>query len=145
MISAQGITRAAVAVDNRWRQVRGRLIEAARVDVALPGRLGPKSFGSAMPEYVLDYPRGGRTKSASLVSIRDVSLADEARSWPASYVTDESDRLWLQLYVSSRAFGWSFSGACEHEEVSRHQALDVVERACRVIVAGLDRDRVVLR
>lgn len=130
--------------DTRWKLVRGRLVECARVDIATSGRIGPKMFGNAMPEYALEYPRQARVRARTQVTMRDATLADQCRFWPAKFVTDESDRTWLQLYVTSKVTHLSFAGVCEHEEVSRHLALDVVERACRTIVAGLDLEQKVI-
>jgi hypothetical protein len=109
-----------------------RLIEAMETDMALPIRVGPKSFGSSMPEYVHteaeNYKReledrtedGGqrwkdnvraenrRTERRARCSPERISRMEQAFSWVGGAVFDEDARQVLLAYAEIKARGWDW-------------------------------------
>ena len=110
-----------------------RLIEAFETDIALPVRVGPKAFGSAMPEYIhspaenfarqredITETGGVRTREDEAAQRRQterrakcskerVSRMEEAFDWIRKYVWDEEARQALLAYAHVKARGWDWS------------------------------------
>lgn len=110
-----------------------RLIEAMETDIALPVRIGPKAFGSSMPEYVhsaaevfaneredIAETRGQRTaserKAARLLLERRqrcspsrITRMEEAFGWVRQFIFDGEARQILLAYAEVKARGWDWS------------------------------------
>lgn len=110
-----------------------RLIEAMETDIALPVRVGPKSFGSSMPDYIhtaaenfvreredLEHTGGARTREdrdaerrrterrAKCSSVR-ISRMEAAFDWVRQYIFDDEARQVLLAYAEVKARGWDWS------------------------------------
>lgn len=110
-----------------------RLIEAFETDMALPVRVGPKAFGSAMPEYIhtpaenfararedITETGGARNREDEAAQRRQterrakcskerISRMEEAFNWIRKYVWDEEARQVLLAYAEIKARGWDWS------------------------------------
>lgn len=110
-----------------------RLIEAMETDDALPVSIGPKMFGSSMPEYVHtvaeenerrreDYRQTGgfriredeaaerrKTERRARCSRARISRMEEAFSWVQEAVPNERNRKCLLAFVLVKARGWDWS------------------------------------
>lgn len=110
-----------------------RLIEAMETDIALPIRVGPKSFGSSMPEYIhtasenfvreredLKETGGARTKEdrdaerrrterRAKCSRPRISRMEEAFDWVRRFIFDDDARQVLLAYAEVKARGWDWS------------------------------------
>jgi hypothetical protein len=110
-----------------------RLIEAMETDDALPVSIGPKMFGSSMPEYVHtvaeenerkreDYRQTGgfriredeaaerrRTERRARCSRARISRMEEAFAWVQEAVPNERNRKCLLAYALVKARGWDWS------------------------------------
>ncbi|MBB4103560.1 hypothetical protein [Allorhizobium borbori] len=109
-----------------------RLIEAMETDIALPVRLGPKAFGSSMPEYIHtaeevrelrqeDQRKTGgfrnreneaaerrRTERKARCSRERVSQMEQAFSWVLTHVQNEDHRKALLAYAEVKARRWQW-------------------------------------
>lgn len=124
--------------DTRWKVVEKRLLLGYEVDIHSQGRIWPKAFGNAMPEYLLEYPRKARARVRH--DAREQTLADQSRSWLAAYVPDVWMRQMVQSYIAATYHGWRKHEVAEREHIEKSDLEKDVEAACRMIVAGLDRD-----
>ncbi|NTF35546.1 hypothetical protein [Agrobacterium rubi] len=110
-----------------------RLIEAMETDIALPIRVGPKQFGSAMPEYVhtqaevfatqredIAETMGQRTaferkavraklEKRRRCSAERISRMEETFEWVRKWIFDEEARQMLLAYAEVKARGWSWT------------------------------------
>lgn len=109
-----------------------RLIEAMETDIALPIRVGPKSFGSAMPEYIHstseNFARaredmtetGGvrtredekaqrrQTERRAKCSAERISRMEETFDWIRRFIFDAEARAVLLAYAEVKARGWEW-------------------------------------
>lgn len=109
-----------------------RLIEAMETDIALPVRVGPRSFGSSMPEYVhtsaetfareredVSETGGSRTREdrnaqrrlterRRRCSAERISRMEEAFDWIRRFIFDEEARQVLLAYIEVKARGWEW-------------------------------------
>lgn len=119
-------------ITEREAIVLERLIQAMETDIALPARVGPKAFGSSMPEYlhteqelyVLEREdlteTGGkrwneRKKAKRLETERRarctrerITEMEEAFGWVIAYISDEDRRKVLLAYAEVKARGWQW-------------------------------------
>ncbi|CVI58806.1 hypothetical protein CFBP4996_19655 [Agrobacterium leguminum] len=109
-----------------------RLIEAFETDIALPVRVGPKAFGSSMPDYIHtpaenfarereDIAEGGqwkkdmvaaerrRTERRAKCSRERISRMEEAFDWIRRFIWDDDVRQVLLAYAEVKARGWDWS------------------------------------
>lgn len=110
-----------------------RLIEAQETDDALPVRVGPKAFGSAMPDYIhsaqdlfvqeredlqktggknwtrMKNERRKEIERRARASKERISRMDEAFTWVLSAVPNEEHRKCLLAYAMVKARGWDWS------------------------------------
>lgn len=109
-----------------------RLVEAMETDIALPVRIGPRKFGSSMPDYIqteADYfvleredwtarrrdltrqRRDERHRVAhqrALCSSQRVSRMEQSFDWIIQWVWDAEVRECLMGYVTVKARGWDW-------------------------------------
>lgn len=109
-----------------------RLIEAMETDIALPIRVGPKSFGSSMPDYVQthaewfankreDYAETGgkrtrhheaeerrKTERRAKCTKERVTRMEEAFEWVLAHVGNVEHRKVLLAYAEVKARGWQW-------------------------------------
>lgn len=120
------------AMTEMQAEILERLIEAMETDIALPVRIGPKAFGSSMPDYIHtpaenfarereDASEGGswkrdmekaerkRTERRAKCSSERISRMDEAFDWVRRFIFDEEARVVLLTYVEVKARGWDWS------------------------------------
>ena len=121
------------AMNESQAMILERLIEAFETDIALPIRVGPKAFGSAMPEYIhsaaenfarmredITETGGARTREDEAAQRRQterrakcsrerISRMEEAFDWVRKYVWDEEARQVLLAYAEIKARGWDWS------------------------------------
>ncbi|NHT77536.1 hypothetical protein G8E10_17620 [Rhizobiaceae bacterium CRRU44] len=107
-----------------------QIIEAFRTDAALPVRVGPKAFGTAMPDPVesrqdvfvtmredLAETGGRRTRyenqarnreieRRALCSRSRISAMEQAFGWLTDFIDDEESRKILLAYSDCKARGW---------------------------------------
>jgi hypothetical protein len=124
--------------DTRWKIVLARLMLGYEVDITTEGRIWPKAFGNAMPEYILEYPRKTRTRVRH--DAREQTLADESRPWIARYVPNEGRRQLMQAYIACTFHGWRKETFAERVGEEKSEMMRDVEAGCRQIVEGLDSD-----
>ncbi|AVA20662.1 hypothetical protein [Rhizobium sp. NXC24] len=110
-----------------------RLIEAMETDIALPVRVGPKAFGSSMPEYIhtsaenfararedVTETGGARTREDEKAERRKterrakcsrerVSRMEEAFDWVRRFIFDDEARQVLLAYAAVKARGWDWT------------------------------------
>jgi hypothetical protein len=108
-------------------RVLERLVEAMETDIALPVRVGPRKFGSSMPEYYMtakdirdvetwcvnqrqDYQNRARWEGRNravhqrtICSPRRISRMEQALDWVISWVWDAEVRECLLAYVTVKA------------------------------------------
>lgn len=109
-----------------------RLIEACETDIALPGRVGPKAFGNAMPSsafgpvdvWILEVSelyegREGHTRDRNTAisdadvrrakcSPQRISRMEEAFGWLGRFVLDHEMRQIVISYATCKANGWDW-------------------------------------
>jgi hypothetical protein len=119
-------------IDETQAIVLERLIEAMETDIALPIRIGPKAFGSAMPETVQTYAEwfankrediaetgGKRTRAQEAYERRKterrakcskerVTRMEEAFGWVLAHVQKPEHRKVLLAYAEVKARGWQW-------------------------------------
>jgi hypothetical protein len=119
-------------IDEAHGIVLERLIEAMETDIALPVRIGPKAFGSAMPDYVQthaewfankreDYSETGgkrtredeaaerrRTERRAKCSKERITRMEEAFGWVLAHVSNAEHRKVLLAYAEVKARGWQW-------------------------------------
>lgn len=119
-------------IDETQAIVLERLIEAMETDIALPIRIGPKAFGSAMPETVQTYAEwfankrediaetgGKRTRAQEAYERRKterrakcskerVTRMEEAFGWVLAHVQKPERRKVLLAYAEVKARGWQW-------------------------------------
>lgn len=110
-----------------------RLIEAMETDDAMPVSIGPRMFGSSMPEYIHtddevrqtrreDYRQTGgfrireeeaaerrRTERRAKCSRSRISRMEEAFAWVQEAVPNERNRKCLLAFAMVKARGWDWS------------------------------------
>jgi hypothetical protein len=110
-----------------------RLVEAMETDIALPVRVGPRMFGSSMPDYlhtekdfwILELEdlqeksryrtrqrRDERHRAAerrAKCTARRISRMEQAFDWIIKWVWDAEVRECLMAYAMVRARGWQWS------------------------------------
>lgn len=120
------------AMTEAQAEILERLIEAMETDIALPVRVGPKAFGSSMPDYIHtpaenfarereDISEGGnwkkemekaerkRTERRAKCTRERITRMDEAFDWIRRFIFDEEARQVLLAYVEVKARGWDWS------------------------------------
>lgn len=114
-----------------------RLIEALDTDHALPVRVGPKMYGTAMPDFLLDpgtlnnldfvdfhQTKGMHTRhrNAAIDAVTErrakcsklrIGRMEEALAWVPRFVWDEDIRKVLLAYAEVKARGWDWSRALQ--------------------------------
>lgn len=119
-------------ITEREAIVLERLIQAMETDIALPVRVGPRAFGSSMPDYLHTpgevYTRdlqdeietGGRhrreresvrrreTERRARCTRERISAMEEAFGWVLEHVADEERRKVLLSYAEIKARGWQW-------------------------------------
>lgn len=119
-------------ITEREAIVLERLIQAMETDIALPVRVGPRAFGSSMPDYLHTageiYTRdlqdqvetGGKhrkeresarrreTERRARCTRERISAMEEAFGWVMHHVSDEERRKVLLAYVEIKARGWQW-------------------------------------
>jgi hypothetical protein len=110
-----------------------RLIEAMETDIALPVKVGPRMFGSSMPEYIHSEKdiwileredltakrkfltrqrRDERHRAAqqrALCTPRRISRMEQAFDWIIRWVWDAEVRECLMAYAMVKARGWEWT------------------------------------
>ncbi|WP_245278320.1 hypothetical protein [Ensifer aridi] len=110
-----------------------RLIEALDTDIAMPGRIGPKMYGSAMPaplvseaelillEFVDAHETDGmhiRHRNNAIdagierrakCSKERIGRMEEALAWVPRFVWDDEMRIAILAYAEVKARGWDWS------------------------------------
>lgn len=150
----------AIPVDFAWSPevVEMRLKEAIRVTQRTAGRVGPKIFGSAWPEYQYDWAdrlaQQGRTDEEKAEDARErnrarinytaaqVSAADEALAWVERYVENEHQRKALCLWMYAKAVGRPWQAMAKRRGMNVETAKRRKSRAIHSIIVGLVRDGV---
>ncbi|WP_085043845.1 hypothetical protein [Ensifer aridi] len=119
-------------ISEREAIVLERLIQAMETDIALPVRVGPKAFGSLMPEYlhtdhelyVLEREdlteTGGKrwaerknakrleTERRARCTRERITAMEEAFAWVIEHIGDEERRKVLLAYAEVKARGWQW-------------------------------------
>ncbi|WP_455918776.1 hypothetical protein [Ensifer canadensis] len=119
-------------ITEREAIVLERLIQAMETDIALPVRVGPRAFGSSMPEYLHTgeelYVRdlqdqietGGRhrreresarrrdTERRARCTRERISAMEEAFAWVIEHIADVDRRQVLLAYAEIKARGWQW-------------------------------------
>ncbi|WVT72610.1 hypothetical protein QM996_13965 [Sinorhizobium chiapasense] len=119
-------------ITEREAIVLERLIQAMETDIALPVRVGPRAFGSSMPDYLHTpgeiYTRdlqdqieaGGKhrkeresarrreTERKARCTRERISAMEEAFAWVIEHVSDEERRKVLLAYAEIKARGWQW-------------------------------------
>jgi hypothetical protein len=127
--------------------VLARLVEAVITNAAIPGRVGPKGFGSCMPDYLHSwaetfamqchdlYYNEGRHYAAEekarnsklAVSVNAtgprIARADEAERWIIDHVSNVQRRKAIWLYAQCKASGRSWGEALTRR--NRHDRKEV--------------------
>jgi hypothetical protein len=125
-------------IDETTAIVLERLIEAMETDIALPIRIGPKAFGSAMPDYVQSHSEwfanqredlaesgGKRTRYYEAAERRKterrakctkerITRMEEAFGWVLTHVADAERRKVLLAYAEVKARGWQWERYLQH-------------------------------
>lgn len=110
-----------------------RIIEAIDTDMAMPGRVGPKMYGNAMPQHLVseaellllafvdEHETGGmnirhrnsaidaRTERRAKCSRHRIGRMEEALDWVPRFVWDHEMRIVLFAYAEVKARGWDWS------------------------------------
>jgi hypothetical protein len=153
-----------VSVGQRERQwtpalVRARLEDAMRIVTRLAGSVGPKEFGSAMPDVTEAIPLGQMVQMLAAGTLRtqsgqpshsalshEISCCEEAIYWPAKYLAAwPGPRRVLHLWMSARARRQPWGRALRRAGLPRSTAKDARERAFKLIAQGLQKDGVPIR
>ena len=129
-------SKAYLTSDERWKTVFSRLMFGYEVDIAAQGRIWPKEFGNAMPDYLLEHPRKARARIR--YDAREQALADESRPWIARYIPDPQRRVLLQSFIACTFHGWKRESIASRLGEETHEIARDVEFGCRQIVEGLD-------
>lgn len=137
--------------------VRDRLVECATIIERQGGRVAPKQYGSAMPEYTQDWgdligqaDSGTIHEGGNRVTIRashaQMSRVEEALSWPARYLDrHEGPRRVLRLYLFCKAKRLTFTRRAQRRGWSKPTTFRALDRALTIIAVGLMRDAVLVR
>lgn len=128
---------AGLSLTDHQAAVLERLIEAMDTDEALPVRVGPKMYGSSMPDYVVDAgtlqnldfvdfheTKGMHTRhrNAAIDAVTErrarcskirIARMEEALAWVPRFVWDEEIRQALLTYAEVKARGWDWSRAIQ--------------------------------
>jgi hypothetical protein len=110
-----------------------RVIEAIDTDIAMPGRVGPKMYGNAMPDYLIseaelltlefvdNHETGGmhtRHRNSAIDagverrakrSRSRIGRMEEALEWVPAFVWDHEMRIVLFAYAEVKARGWDWT------------------------------------
>lgn len=109
-----------------------RIIEAIDTDIAMPGRVGPKMYGTSMPSYLISesdlvllefvdsHETGGmhiRHRNSAIdagverrakCSRQRITRMEEALAWVPAFVWDHEMRIVLFAYAEVKARGWDW-------------------------------------
>lgn len=140
--------------------VKERLSSAIGIVHRTAGRVGPRGFGSSMPNYLytdrdlwyqeeqeaLERAKGDyRRRRVPPATTHEIALAEEALEWPVRYVTNPDMRDALHLWMLSVAIRKPFKRVLERRgivQITGHKRRD---RAVALIVYGLVMDGVEVR
>ena len=124
---------AGLSLSDHQAAILERLIEAIDTDIAMPGRVGPKMYGNAMPSALIeeeqinllefiDYAQTEgmhtRHRNAAIDAVTErrakcskdrIGRMDEALAWVPRFVWDHEMRLALLAYCEVKARGWDWS------------------------------------
>jgi hypothetical protein len=136
------------------KAVMERLEEAIRLVHCTAGRVGPRGYGTSMPEHEysaldlwyqamqsaaeLEAGRKARNRPRVGATADEITLADEALRWPAQFVKYEDRRRALALWLRSRAEGVSFKGLIVHSGLAHRTVIRHRDEAIEAIIDGLN-------
>ena len=126
-----------------------RLVDGVKALHRSAGRVGPKEFGSVMPEVLVEWEdmlaRVGnddakdRNRVRLAVTPRQMRQAEEAMAWPREHVGDEKLRVALMTWLASKALRVSFTKLVKARGMAKTTAESRRDRAIALIVYGLMR------
>lgn len=124
---------AGMSMTDQQAAILERLIEAMDTDMAMPGRIGPRMYGSSMPEgltseaentlleFVDAHENDGlhiRHRNSAIDAVTErrakcskdrIGRMEEALAWLPRFVWDQEMRLALLAYSEVKARGWDWS------------------------------------
>lgn len=142
---------AAPVADGPWTKddVVERLVDGVKALHRSAGRVGPKEFGSVMPEVLVEWEdmlaRAGnddakeKNRIRLAVTPRQMRLAEEAMAWPRQYVDEQKHRVALMTWLASKALRISFTKLLRARGMPKSTAELHRDRALAHIVVGLMR------
>ena len=133
--------------------VMDRLEAAIQLCQRTAGRVGPRGYGSSMPNYLYseidlwyqatqteeERRRGDRSRNRVVrpATTEQIRLADEALTWPARFVQSEPVKLSLNLWMLSKAVRVPFSRILRERGIPTRTGVHRRDRAVALIVYGL--------